>query len=915
MHCIRLYGAIEAFRQGRLPTNKQLDDGLQYIRDNEPVEVEKLSPDGRKLISDTRDIINTTRLILQEKNADELLQNFVWHTRDIDRDAIAPGDVEQRLPVDKETARSDSQQAVKHLRTLLHIVLTNSEARKLFSDFSVIGRDLLSKSASKAAETLAPSEEALRRADEVGPDNEFVTEGGRRVGPEETPVLEARVPGTDSTIRRHPHEDEAFVHTQEGERRPMSDVRQEATTRAGDLVEEGMRRGDRVGDEAHSRARGHVEDIQEAEQPEAEARAKKTGFMGKMKDMTHKDKAQEHYDRGHRFLTEEYFPEERREQFIFRGKKVVLECQRHDDYQESIRWLLSYIEDYAKHGRHIATNGQSTGKSAFSEPRVDLSLREVRTLLERFANNTSIDGIIDAANVLIDDSRRDPELRRWFKDVDGYIRRVLLEPGYILDKGCNQQGSELRESGRRFYDDKYRSQFDNLFNNVSAWFKAMGEDPLNKQFGEDWARLTKDLLFDSEGSLKFKPELWNDIRKVILPQIGYVPIPRIEYTDESLDLVLENLALQGSNLFPNIISLEAQNYIKFSPYNAIADDNRHRITLHLEQMQADMRDVAFYYRMKSGLKMKDSGLADVLLGGRGLSSTIVLRSTTRDKSSVFEVEDVQVKVDSLKFSIRDAKHNILYKTIKPLATGLVKKQIQKAIKDALVTGLEYIDGQLVTVRDRMQTAKETEGESRTDVLKEHKKKEAEIKEGEKTSQFKIVANKRDSILAPVGHPRGWIHLTEEREKAAVHGTEWRSEAFDLENRNRDTPAPQTGTTTGIAGPAATGQDRRKAPGETQPSASGGAAPMINTNIPGPEIAGSGDRVRVVQPAHPDSAADGHMHGHPGHSQKDHRETAVMSEPSTHTPGTKDSGAAMAKEKLQQQQRETMTGATRPTHVN
>jgi hypothetical protein len=47
----------------------------------------------------------------------------------------------------------------------------------------------------------------------------------------------------------------------------------------------------------------------------------------------------------------------------------------------------------------------------------------------------------------------------------------------------------------------------------------MGEDSLNKRFGDDWARLTRDLLFDSEGSLKFKPELWMDIRKVILPSI------------------------------------------------------------------------------------------------------------------------------------------------------------------------------------------------------------------------------------------------------------------------------------------------------------------------------------------------------------------------------------------------------------
>ena len=52
-------------------------------------------------------------------------------------------------------------------------------------------------------------------------------------------------------------------------------------------------------------------------------------------------------------------------------------------------------------------------------------------------------------------------------------------------------------------------------------------------------------------------------------QVGYVPIPRIEYTDDALDIVIENLALSGKNLFPNIVSLEAHNFIKFSPYNAI----------------------------------------------------------------------------------------------------------------------------------------------------------------------------------------------------------------------------------------------------------------------------------------------------------------------------------------------------------
>ena len=35
-----------------------------------------------------------------------------------------------------------------------------------------------------------------------------------------------------------------------------------------------------------------------------------------------------------------------------------MECQKHDDYQESVTWLLAFIEEYARHGR----NATGTGK-------------------------------------------------------------------------------------------------------------------------------------------------------------------------------------------------------------------------------------------------------------------------------------------------------------------------------------------------------------------------------------------------------------------------------------------------------------------------------------------------------------------------------------------------------------------------
>jgi hypothetical protein len=789
---IRFYGVIDAFRNGKLPSNAQIDQTLRYVLENSPVDLDKLSPEGKKLIQDSRDIINTARLTVQEKNADELFQNFIWHTRAVDTDRLKPGDLTENVPVDSQKVKADGEQAVKHLRTLLTLVLTNSEVRKLLYDFSLIGRDLLAKGASKTAQLIAPPEDKLREVNQSAPNDQFITEGGRVAGPGETPILEVNIPGTDKYIKAHPHEEVRVKHGN-GTERPVGEHVDTLKTKYGE-VKEGAISATTAAQES---GKAHALDVAAADQPGEVAEEKKQGVFDKMRQFRdgiadripqdHKDTATEKLDRAKQFFTEEYFPEERRDQFIFRFKKVIMECQKHDDYQESVTWLMGFIEEYAKHGRTLAAAGKDHTTDATQDQNLKLATRELRTLLERFANGASLDIVLDAVDVIINDARHDEALREWFSAVDAYIRKVLLEPGYVIEPECNSHANRLRETGRQFYDQKYQGSFDNLFNSIGTWFKAFGDDPLNKQFGEDWARLTKDLLFDSEGSLKFKADLWSDIRKVIVPtlveEVGYIPIPRIEYSDESLDLVVENLTLQGRNLFPNIVQFEAHNYVKFSPYNAITDDHTHRITLTLEQIQADMRDVAFYYHKKTGLpKMKDSGIADVLLGGEGLSVTIHLASTKRDQSSVFQVHDINVKVGTLKFAIRDSKHDFLYKTLRPLATALIKRQLQKVIKDTLRTGLEYIDGQLVAVRDRMAEAKATDGQSRSEVLKElfqSKKEEASIKSGDSRSHFKVVTNKRNSLLASQGHPAGWVNRTAEVEKTVATGNEWRSDAFTI----------------------------------------------------------------------------------------------------------------------------------------
>jgi hypothetical protein len=63
-------------------------------------------------------------------------------------------------------------------------------------------------------------------------------------------------------------------------------------------------------------------------------------------------------------------------------------------------------------------------------------------------------------------------------------------------------------------------------------------------------------------------------------------------------------------------------------------------------------------------------LADVLLGGEGFIITAHPTSVKKDESSVSKVKNMDAMTDRLKFLIRDSKHDLHYKTLHSLSTGL-----------------------------------------------------------------------------------------------------------------------------------------------------------------------------------------------------------------------------------------------------
>ena len=75
-------------------------------------------------------------MLLLTKNHDQILQEFIWHTEQLSMAGQAPGTAGNAgLPVTKDTAQQDRQQALEGLRTLGTLIISNGYDEHPFIPF------------------------------------------------------------------------------------------------------------------------------------------------------------------------------------------------------------------------------------------------------------------------------------------------------------------------------------------------------------------------------------------------------------------------------------------------------------------------------------------------------------------------------------------------------------------------------------------------------------------------------------------------------------------------------------------------------------------------------------------------------------------------------------------------------------
>ncbi len=321
-------------------------------------------------------------------------------------------------------------------------------------------------------------------------------------------------------------------------------------------------------------------------------------------------------------------------------------------------------------------------------------------------------------------------------------------------------------------------------------------------------KLFHDLGNDENGKPTFKPHLVKDLTEVIIPEflinVRYIPIPRIEYSDPTIDVVVENLVVESDNLTPNVLEFTSNNYWRWGR-KEIANKHKNKVELAVSGVQMDIRDVAFYVNRKQGFpSIKDTGVCDLFMGGQGLSFKIAAETTTAsDRQNFFKITKVDVDIKNINIKMKKSNHKILFALAKPILLRALRPGIRKVLEKQIKDNAHQLDRILYEVHREAKQA-EIDAKNSPDpqnvqniyqrYITAARNRFAQSKQMTKNvvadKKANVAYTQQDSIFPQIKLPGGISTKATEYKELAAKGDKWESPIFSIGSAKESTNIPR-----------------------------------------------------------------------------------------------------------------------------
>ncbi|KAJ7119508.1 hypothetical protein C8R44DRAFT_982225 [Mycena epipterygia] len=405
--------------------------------------------------------------------------------------------------------------------------------------------------------------------------------------------------------------------------------------------------------------------------------------------------------------------------------KVCERAQKDPAYRSAISNLFDTLHKWVNKAFDTATDQSFTldtfVEDSTPEQHVHKALDGLKTLLDRFAEpESSVDAVLGKAQRFVNAVRGDSvEVKAWIDEFFKHARRSLDDPKYPRSEEARGVRRDLRKRGRTLLDantDAGRTWAE-LKETVRTFGAALVADAdiervraAYAQLGEDAERGLVEASEEAETGVQAVLEraawFWRDLFAVYAPRalsmLKDVPIPRTEYADPDMELVLENLDISSFGLNPahifirNITDVDVRTSETAQATTGVGTFTH----IRLQAVQLALEDVSFYYNDKTATlpPSEYTGLLALKMPPQGIDVDIKVRlipteSERATKRAYHHIELLTVQIsDDVELSVRDSNHAIMLTLFKPIFNMRFRDALGRALSEQLRAGLEWADG-------------------------------------------------------------------------------------------------------------------------------------------------------------------------------------------------------------------------------
>ncbi|KAJ7730841.1 hypothetical protein DFH07DRAFT_906196 [Mycena maculata] len=637
----KLASITAALDAGKIPSTEQLNAFIDWLTQAVIPAVQPsedtLSGQGRVLANDIRNVLDSYKTLNANKNKDNLLQEAVWHLTEGDVNTTIDSSDAARK---KKEVTSDLDAIRSSLRTILSIVWQSlsSEGGFLLNDFASFARLALADAAEVVQDGAGRAKDGLRNVEQGVQD------------------------GQRDNLGRNKHR-----------------LEQEQDVRV--AFEHGM---DTLKDAG-------------------------SGVIGA--GQSAKEKTEDLSNRTTERLQDAYY-------------KACERAQKDPEYRSALSTVFDTLHKWVNKAFDTASGQPLTFETfvqdSSAEQHIPKALNALKTFLDRFAEpESSVDAVLDKVRRFVDAVRGDSvEVKAWIDKLFEHAHRSLDDLNYPRSDEARGVRRDLRKRACTLVDedtDAGRS-WTQLKDTVQSFGAALVGDAdverlraVHTQLGEDVERGLIEAGEEAETGVQAVLEraswFWRDLFAVYAPRVlsmlKDIPIPRTEYADDDMELMLENLDISSFGLNPahifirNITDVDVRMSETAQATTGVGTFTH----IRLQAVQLALEDVSFYYKDKNATlpPSEFTGILALKMPPQGIDVDIKVRlvpsAMERAKKHAYHhIELLTVQIaDNVELNVRESNHAVMLTLFKPIFNMRFREALGRALSEQLRAGLVWMD--------------------------------------------------------------------------------------------------------------------------------------------------------------------------------------------------------------------------------